>query len=174
MERMMTDFLAGAIQTDEAEPKTRPRRAPRTERPRRERPTKRKPAAPPNRVEPGWVHDAAAAFLLRYVQSATTGKADVGEVSDNFLRSIPGAEDAPEPAVLLARVLAHLGHRIPGFRRVEKRLEGTDMKAGFGSDLAALFLQLWVRNRDLIKVAADAYREQAKPSTVQPTQPEVQ
>lgn len=85
---------------------------------------------------------------------------DVGAVADDFLRSIPGQDDAPEPAVLLSRILAHVGHRIPGFRRIEKRLEGREARAGLGSDVVALLLQLYFRNRDLIAATITAYRDE--------------
>jgi hypothetical protein len=131
----------------------RTRRATRATSARRDRP--RRQSSPPNRVEPGWIHDAAAAAMLKSLQNR---RMDVGEVADDFLRAIPGQDDAPEPAVLLARILAHVGHRIPGFRKIEKRLEGREARAGLGSDVVALLLQLYFRNRDLITVKA--YRDQ--------------
>lgn len=101
------------------------------------------------------MHDAAAAAILKALENR---RMDVGAVADDFLRSIPGQDDSPEPAVLLSRILAHIGHRIPGFRRIEKRLEGREARAGLGSDVIALALQLYFRNRDLIAATVTAYR----------------
>lgn len=72
----------------------------------------------------------------------------MGEVDDDFVKSIPGAEDSPEPAVLLARIYAHVMYRIPVIRSFAKRLEGRERKAGIGSDTFALIVQLYLRNRE--------------------------
>src|SRR4051794_14059113 len=111
-----TNFLDG-ITLDE--PETTPKPRPPKDRGRDPRARKR-PAAPkpPTRVEPGWIHDALAAAILKALSDR---KVEVGTVTDDFLRAVPGAEDAPEPAVLLSRVLAHIGHRLPGIRRIERR-----------------------------------------------------
>lgn len=84
------------------------------------------------------------------LQALDRRRVDVGELSADFTSSIPGSEESPEPAVLLARIFAHIGHRLPLIQRIEKRLEGRDRKAGLGSDLSALAVQLYLRNRDLI------------------------
>lgn len=117
-------------------------------------------------MEPGWIHEAIAAAILKSLQDR---RVDVGDVTDDFLRSIPGAEDAPEPAVLLARVVAHIGHRIPGVRRIEKRLEGREARSGLGSDMTALLLQLYIRNRDLIAAGIRAYRDNRVTAEPEPT-----
>jgi hypothetical protein len=74
-----------------------------------------------------------------------------------------GAEDSPEPAVLLARIYAHVMYRIPVVRSVAKRLEGQERKAGLGSDAAALVVQLYLRNREQFATfRAEAARSMAE------------
>lgn len=133
-----------SVQDDDTTPKPKPKRAART---RRAGHGKARPK-PPTTVTPGWIHDALAAFTLRMLEDQG---ADAGDIGDEFLRRIPGAEDSPEPAVLLSRVYAHLAYRIPVMRSVAKRFEGREARAGLASDLLALVLQLWVRNRDLVQ-----------------------
>lgn len=132
---------------------------PRRERVRKPRATPRRTGhtkiKPPNRVEPGWIHTLMAGVTLRALQGADI---EAGQVDDDLIRQIPGQEDAPEPAELLARVYAHLAWRIPGVRSIAKRLEGSEAKAGLWSDLFALLLSLWLRNRDLVA----AFREAQK------------
>lgn len=87
----------------------------------------------------------------------------VGDVSEDFLKSIPGAEDSPEPAVLLARIYAHVMYRVPLVRTFAKRLEGRERKAGLGSDSAALLVQLYLRNREQFATfRAEAARSMAQ------------
>lgn len=80
-----------------------------------------------------------------------TGIEDVGDL--NSALKAPVQEDAPEPIEVMARVLAHLSHRIPGIRWLNKklRLEGEGKTAGIGSDLISLVVQLYRRNEDVIK-----------------------
>lgn len=110
---------------------------------------RKRTSTPPNRVDPGWLHEALAAVSLQALRNATNGQLDVGEVADDFAKRIPGAEDGPEPAVLLSRLYAHMGHRLPLVKRIEKRLEGREKTSGIGSDVLALVAQLYLRNRDL-------------------------
>lgn len=127
---------------------TKPRAAKRT--PRASSRTKRtghRKITPPNKVEPSWIHDLLAGVTLRALEGS---EIDAGTLDDDLIRNIPGQEESVEPAELLARVYAHIMWRIPGIRAIAKRLEGTDARAGFLSDLAALTLALWLRNRDLI------------------------
>lgn len=152
----MSDLLAGLVQPTDDEPRRRRASEPRKPRATGAGQAKRKPPSPPNRVDPGWVHKTAAALILRAL--ADHG-GDVGTVDEEFLQNVPGMEDGPEPAVLLARVIAHIAHRIPGLRRIERRLEGTEGKAGFGSDVFALALQLYFRNRDIIATGVTQYRQ---------------
>lgn len=139
-------------------PKPRPKRTPRgTKR------TGHRKVSPPNKVEPSWVHDLLAGVTLRALESA---EIDAGELDDDLIRRIPGQEDSVEPAELLARVYAHIMWRIPGIRSVAKRLEGNDARAGFLTDLTALALALWLRNRDLIagyRAAQNRQRADAAP-----------
>lgn len=55
-------------------------------------------------------------------------------------------EETREPGELLSRIYAHLAHRTPGVRAIEKRLEGTDAKSGIWSDILALGVQLFRMN----------------------------
>lgn len=133
-------------------------RAPRTARPKRSARTTRRPATPPNSVSPGWAHNLLAAATLRAFQDRG---GDPGLINDEFVKMIPGAEDSPEPAVLLARIYAHLAWRIPGVRAFAKRFEGKEARAGLGSDLLALAAQLYLRNQDLFAAFRDQQRAAA-------------
>lgn len=62
-------------------------------------------------------------------------------------------EGGPEPVDIGARVAAHLGHRIPGISRVEKRLEGADKTSGIMSDTLALTVNILRRNKPTIESA---------------------
>lgn len=81
---------------------------------------------------------------------------DVGDL-DSALKA-PVQDDAPEPIEVMARVLAHISHRIPGVRWISKklRLEGEGKSAGIGSDLISLVVQLYRRNEDVIKAVITA------------------
>lgn len=107
----------------------------------------RRRITPPNSVDPSWVHDLLAALTVKALQGRGFS---AGEVTDDFVRAIPGAEDSPEPALLLARIYAHLAWRLPGIRSLAKRFEGRERKAGLGSDSFALAVQLYLRNREQI------------------------
>jgi hypothetical protein len=101
-------------------------------------------------IEPGHVHRKIAAVALRKLQEKTDGKIAVGDLPVPVSEGGDGsAEDGREPVELLARILAHVGHRIPGLRKVEGALEGADKKSGMLSDLAAFAGQLVSRNEDL-------------------------
>lgn len=89
---------------------------------------------------------------------------DLSEADSALLSATGGGPDeGSEPVELLARILAHLGHRIPFFSKVEKRLEGQDAKSGFASDLIALLMQLWHRNRHLAPVVMQAAQMRSTP-----------
>lgn len=82
---------------------------------------------------------------------------ELGEWDDVVSDGEPAAGDNREPVELLARVIAHVAHRTPGLRRVEKKLEGKDLKSGPLSDLFALLAQLWRRNRHVFLPAFESY-----------------
>lgn len=88
--------------------------------------------------------------MLKLLEEKTSIN-DVGDL-DSAIKA-PVDEDAPEPIEVMARVLAHLSHRIPGVRWINKklRLEGEGKTAGIGSDLISLVVQLYRRNEDVIK-----------------------
>lgn len=99
----------------------------------------------------------------------------MGDLSeaDNTLVN-PDEQGGREPVELLARIIAHIGHRIPFFSKVEKRLEGKDAKSGLASDITAFVVQLWQRNRALapnIAAAAQAQAAQRRAAAQQPQQP---
>lgn len=132
----------------------------------------RKPAkAIPARVEPGWIHYDIANAILKFLASSLTVEVATPEGNQELSLNVgdPKEDDAPEeeveqrePAELLARVIAHLFHRTPGLRNIEKRLEGREAKSGIGSDLAALATQLYRRNKHLVPVIADFIRSEAQ------------
>ena len=116
-------------------------------------------AKPPTSVEPGWIHGKLAEMTLQLIQAKAAANAglslQVGELNTKANPAgITSGEDGPEPAEILARVFAHLFHRIPGVRHVEKKLEGTDKRSGPLSDVAALLAQLYARNEEVIEGAA--------------------
>lgn len=133
-----------AINDDTVKDTTTRRRNP-SSKPKRTGHARRKFTVPTN-VNPGWIHNLAAALTVRAMDRRDI---DGGKIDDDMIRLIPGAEDAPEPAELLARIYAHAAYRIPGIRSLAKRFEGSDPKSGLGADMLALSLQLWLRNRDL-------------------------
>ena len=141
------------------------------------KPRKRK-TPPPNNVQPGAVHEAIAAFLLDALRARTTAKVgvslNVGDLSEADKGLVTGGgDDGREPVELLARILAHIGHRIPFFSKVEKRLEGKEAKSGLASDLAAFLMQLWHRNKEAAPVIiAAAQRQQKTPEPNFPTHPD--
>lgn len=78
---------------------------------------------------------------------------DIGDDKEfEDLESIiaPDSEGGPDPQEIAARMAAHLGHRIPGVRRIEKRFEGRDKTSGIWSDAGILVGQLYVRNKGAI------------------------
>lgn len=76
----------------------------------------------------------------------------VDEDVDDLL-PIAGGEDGegPDAKDVTARLIAHLGHRIPGVKRIEKRLEGRDKTSGIWSDAAALGAIIYARNSESIE-----------------------
>jgi hypothetical protein len=107
------------------------------------------------------VHEAIAAFLLDALRSRTAQRIgtplDVGTLEDADKGLVTNNDSTGrEPVELLARILAHVGHRIPFFSKVEKRLEGKEAKSGLMSDVVAFVMQLWSRNRELAPVVTAA------------------
>ena len=94
-------------------------------------------------------------MLLKVLEEKTDIK-DVGDL-DSALKA-PVEDDAPEPIEVLAHLLAHVFHRIPGVRWISKklRLEGEGKSAGMGSDIISLIVQLYRRNEDVIKAVIAA------------------
>lgn len=131
---------------------------------------------PPNSVRPGWVHEALAKVTLALIEKRAPMPVDVGTVEQAIPDAISTEENGTEPVDLLARVYAHAAHRVPGVKRVEKKLEGKDFTSGFLSDLSALLVQLYRRNQPaidgLMTEAANSAlskREASKASTAAPT-----
>lgn len=81
---------------------------------------------------------------------------DIGDDKEfEDLESIVAVDgDGPEPQEIAARMAAHIGHRIPGVRKIEKRLEGRDKTSGIWSDAGVLIGQLYVRNKSTINKLA--------------------
>ena len=122
--------------------------------------TPRRPSQPPNRVDPGWVHETLARIALRLMSSQATAKLekpiDVGEIPDDTANVISDDDSGTQPVDLLSRILAHLFHRMPGVKRIEKRLEGRDKNSGFWSDIFAFTVQLYRRNQPVIEEMVSA------------------
>lgn len=145
---------------DNEEPKVKRRPSIRNKTPKTRTPK------PPVAVNPGWTHKAIARAALRAFQDKaqeTLGASvDVGELPP-LRETDPEHPEATgeEPLELAARIVAHLANRIPGLKRIEKRLEGQERKAGPFSDLLALLTQLYLRNKDQINAAGVAAIRQA-------------
>lgn len=75
----------------------------------------------------------------------------VDEDMDDLIPVASGGEDGPDPKEVMARLVAHLGHRIPGVKKIEKRLEGRDKTSGLWSDGAALGAIIYARNSEAIE-----------------------
>lgn len=139
---------------DDGTTSTTEKKAPRARPSRAKRPGHRRAKfTPPNNVNPGWLHNLAAALTVRALSER---EIEVGPVNDDMVKLIPGAEDGPSAAELIARIYAHIAWRIPIIRSIAKRLEGTDAKAGPASDLLALGVKLWLQNEDLIAAVRTA------------------
>jgi hypothetical protein len=115
------------------------------------RPTRSRTPNPPNRVDPGWTHESAANLSLRLIK-ALAHKNGLPDINVGNIKSVDEIipESTQEPVDLLARIFAHIGHRLPIIRSFEKRLEGKELKAGVASDSLALVIQFYSRNEQVI------------------------
>lgn len=110
-------------------------------------------------MEPGWVHEAIAGVGLKLLQAIAEKNGvplSVGDIEAQDLIPAMGDSEGPQPKDVAARLVAHIGHRIPGAKKLEKRLEGKELKAGILSDLASLGAQLYARNKASIDALAEA------------------
>ena len=116
---------------------------------------KSRQSTPPNRVDPGWVHEILGIIGLKVIEAVAARNGLtldlVDEEIDDLIPVASGGEDGPDPKEVAARIVAHLGHRIPGVKRIEKRLEGRDKTSGIWSDGAALGAMIYARNSEAIE-----------------------
>jgi hypothetical protein len=104
------------------------------------------------------VHEAIAGVGLKLLQALAEKngvKLSVGDIEAQDLIPVMGDNEGPQPKDAAARLVAHIGHRIPGAKKLEKRLEGKELKAGVLSDLASLGAQLYARNKSSIDDLAE-------------------
>ena len=167
--------------TDDEAPKTRrrarasqsrtPGSKPRESRSGAKTSRSRAAKSPPNRVDPSWIHETIARWILKLLKSQSVSAGvplDVGDISSP--EPEPGEAGATdglpntgtEPVEILSRVLAHLGHRVPGVKKIEKRLEGQDKSSGILADLGALGVQIYRRNEEVIQESAEALYQARK------------
>lgn len=73
---------------------------------------------------------------------------DLGESEAQKAAEASGPDTGPLDVT--SRLVAHIAHRIPGIKKIEKRFEGQDKSAGIGSDFMALFANLYEKNETLI------------------------
>lgn len=129
-------------------------------------------ASPTGPVEPGWIHVEIANFLLdllgQSLANALGGPVDVGqeiEVVPEDGETV--IDDAAEPAELLARIIARMFRSTPGLKRVEKHLEGREKRAGLGSDLLALIVQVARKNKHLWPILREEFKRNARQAVAQ-------
>lgn len=85
----------------------------------------------------------------------------VGELpTSETLAKEGGIVDDREPLELLSRIIAHLGHRIPGLKKIERRLEGNARSSGLASDLSAFLINLYTKNEQVFNAAKENIRQQ--------------
>lgn len=102
------------------------------------------------------MHQLVAGMGLKALQALAESKGldiSVGSFEKDDLAppALTEGSAGPEPLDVAARIVAHVGHRVPGVQRIEKRLEGRDKSSGILSDLAALGAQLYARNEHVIE-----------------------
>lgn len=115
----------------------------------------------PQNVEPGWIHYKIATAILAKVASSvqqtlvketSPGEYVVPQIDVGFTPEVVEVveeKEAMEPVEVLARIIAHIFHRLPVLKKFEKKFEGREKKSGLGSDVAKLLFQLWKRNQHL-------------------------
>jgi hypothetical protein len=107
-------------------------------------------------VNPGWIHELVAAIGLKGAEAIAKRhgiEIDVGEVKtvkEYTQAASENGDEGPQPIDVASRVVAHLFHRIPGIKKIGKRAEGKEKKAGIVSDSLALVAQLMARNEALV------------------------
>lgn len=127
-------------------------------------------------MEPGWIHRKIATTILKVIQAKSEEKLgtplSVGElpIPDPDSGVVAG-DETREPVELLARVIAHVAHRIPGLKRIEKRFEGKDNRSGLGSDLLALGSQLISRNETVVYSAVEGVAGEAMKGIIKKDNP---
>lgn len=127
---------------------------------------------PPQSVEPGWVHELIAGIGLKVAQAVAERngiKLNVGEVdTEDLTPSVIQGEDGPQPIEVASRVVAHVAHRVPGVRRIEKKLEGKEKRSGILSDMGALAVQLYAKNQETVDDFAEKVLGQAMSGLLKP------
>lgn len=78
-------------------------------------------------------------------------KLSVGDLDAEEIIPVMAENEGPQPKEVASRIAAHIGHRIPGVKKLEKRFEGRDKTSGILSDVGILLGQLYVRNKPLIE-----------------------
>lgn len=162
---LLNDAIEAARESAEKEEASKTKQNARSSRPRRGR--ARRKATPTGPIEPGWVHVELANIVLDLLGQglANTFKSpvDVGQEIE-IVGEDGGApeEDAAEPAELLARIIARIFRATPGLNRIEKHLEGREKRAGLGSDLLALIVQVARRNAHLWPIIREEFKKNTR------------
>jgi hypothetical protein len=102
----------------------------------------------------------------------------IGDVELENLTPEVMQEDGPQPKDVASRLAAHIGHRVPGVRKLEKRLEGQDKTSGIASDIGVLIGQLYRRNKTEIdglisKAISQRFSSQKRTSNSTPSGPRI-
>jgi len=162
--------------TPKESPVQKKRRQAKEARERRNKAKSSKPSRstskPPQSVEPGWVHELIAGIGLKVVQAVAERNGislNIGEVdTEDLTPSVIQGEDGPQPVEVASRVVAHVAHRVPGVKRIEKKLEGKEKRSGILSDMGALAVQLYAKNQETVDEFAEKVLGQAMSGLLKP------
>jgi hypothetical protein len=68
-------------------------------------------------------------------------------------------DDPTRPARILAHAIARAADRVPPLRKLSRHIEGTENKAGLGSDLLSAAWDLYTRNQEQFEDILRQYSE---------------
>src|SRR6185437_2303979 len=136
--------------------------------------------SPTRPIEPGREHYALSAFLLRALKRRAEAQGidlDIGQLPQTYAGVDATPDDPERPVRLIAHALARTADRVPVLRKLSRHAEGTEKRAGLGSDLVASAWELYARNQEQVDTILQQYvtaarqrRAQAMAAQRQPQQ----